>query len=285
VHTSTADAIARRQEVASLRHALAQAQHQTERQNAELEQTKMAEKATQHTLSESMEEGLEVKRIVYDVRVYDVRVYDVWERLHEEETTNRKLTSELIQVRHTNKDNACLYKEAANTLQQAQHTGARERESDRARETGMAKDLEHRKKEIVQQRAVCLTHCSELDKHIAESMRMKQEFAMLQAAAQERGVGVGLIITQRHPHIITVVEAGSATACGEIVEGDVIIGIDGTDVEEQDMKVVRGMLLGPTGSRVHLALKRGQAGTAEEEESHYEVTIIRGIKKTKPRFV
>ena len=134
MHTSTADAIARRQEVASLRHALAQAQHQTERQNAELEQTKMAEKATQHTLSESMEEGLEVKRIVYDVRVYDVRVYDVWERLHEEETTNRKLTSELIQVRHTNKDNACLYKEAANTLQQAQHTDARERESDRARE-------------------------------------------------------------------------------------------------------------------------------------------------------
>ena len=212
-------------------------------------------------------------------------MYDVRERLHEEQTTNSKLTRELIQVRHTNKDNVRLYKEAAHTLQQAQHTNARERENDITRETGMAKDMEHRNKEIVQQRAVCLAHSSELDKHIGEGMRMKQELAMLKAAAQERGVGVGLIITQRHPHRIpTVVEAGSAAACGEIVEGDVIIAIDGTDVDEQDMKVVRGMLLGLMVSRMHLALKLGQAGTGEEEESHYEVTIIRGIKKTKPRF-
>jgi len=68
VRTSKADAIVLRQEVVSLRHALAQAQHQTERQNADLEQTKMAEKATQHTLVESMKEVLEVKRMVCDVR-------------------------------------------------------------------------------------------------------------------------------------------------------------------------------------------------------------------------
>lgn len=44
------------------------------------------------------------------------------------------------------------------------------------------------------------------------------------------------------------------------------------------MKLVRGMLLGRPGSRVHLALKRFCASDGSDEPDHYEVTIIRGVK-------
>ena len=46
----------------------------------------------------------------------------------------------------------------------------------------------------------------------------------------------------------------------------------------QDIKLVRGMLLGRPGSRVHLALKRSSASDGSKEADHYEVTIVRGVK-------
>ena len=110
---------------------------------------------------------------------------------------------------------------------------------------------------------------------------------MLKLSHKDSPVGVGLVITERHPHrVLTVVENSAAAACGEIVAGDIIQGIDGTDVENQDIKVVRGMLMGAAGSRVHVALKReGQGELGGDRAQNYEVTIVRGLKpgNRKPR--
>ena len=110
---------------------------------------------------------------------------------------------------------------------------------------------------------------------------------MLKLSHKDSPVGVGLVITERHPHrVLTVVENSAAAACGEIVAGDIIQGIDGTDVENQDIKVVRGMPMGAAGSRVHVALKReGQGELGGDRAQNYEVTIVRGLKpgNRKPR--
>ena len=92
----------------------------------------------------------------------------------------------------------------------------------------LTRDADQLKSELAKVKA-------ELEKLNRVYLLATQELDSLKAqVADKQTVGVGMVITERHPHrVLTVVENGAAAACGEILEGDVIQGIDGTDVEDQ----------------------------------------------------
>ena len=147
------------------------------------------------------------------------------------------------------------------------------------RNSALSMEVAGLKNEISKQKNICGLQRVELDKIKQDYRSVKQELDMYHAAGKEARIGVGLLITERPPHrVLSVVENGSASATGKIAEGDIILGIDGTDVEHQDFKLVRGMLMGQVGSRVHLAMKRGIVEPSLSEAEHYNVTITRGLK-------
>ena len=97
-------------------------------------------------------------------------------------------------------------------------------------------------------------------------------------------VGIGLVITDSAPHRITsVVPGGSAHACGLIREGDILLAVDESSVEHLDVAGVRSLLLGESGSKVDLTLKRN--APQDNELPEYKVRVIRGVQGSKPRFI
>ncbi|EKX31360.1 hypothetical protein GUITHDRAFT_149349 [Guillardia theta CCMP2712] len=64
-------------------------------------------------------------------------------------------------------------------------------------------------------------------------------------------VGIGMSITDKAPHRITSILPGSAaSACPQVCVGDVLVAVDGVNVEKLPLEIVRRKLLGEEGRKL-----------------------------------
>lgn len=100
-------------------------------------------------------------------------------------------------------------------------------------------------------------------------------------AADTQYCGVGLRVAHALPSdssgspskqlvVDSLVAGGPAAACGDIVEGDPLLQVDGKSVQGMSTSEVQRLLLGSAGSTVELAAQRGKSG------ARYRVTLVRG---------
>eukprot|EP00960_Hanusia_phi_P047759 758573-Hanusia_phi.AAC.8 len=87
--------------------------------------------------------------------------------------------------------------------------------------------------------------------------------------------GVGIFFQQENDgsvYVKTIVSGGSAEREGSVRVGDMILAVDDRDVIGEPLSTLRGLILGPQGSRVRLTFERREGA----ENYRYESTLIRG---------
>lgn len=95
--------------------------------------------------------------------------------------------------------------------------------------------------------------------------------------APDKPCGVGLVLREGPDgalHVAEVVPDGPADNAGCIVPGDVLYEVNGANVYRVDARRVAAAVLGPEGSRVRLAFKRG---ARYEDDAPFAVDLTRRV--------
>lgn len=79
-------------------------------------------------------------------------------------------------------------------------------------------------------------------------------------AAENKYVGVGITVSKSDGEYIRVegVEAGGSAADSEIMPGDMITAVDGTDILDMTLDEVKGLITGEEGTPVELTIRSGE---------------------------
>ena len=87
--------------------------------------------------------------------------------------------------------------------------------------------------------------------------------------------GVGIFFQQEADgsvYVKTIVNGGSAERDGAVRVGDMILAVDDREVVGEPLSTLRGLILGPQGSRVRLSFERREAADIRQ----FECTLVRG---------